>query len=63
MPTFSVPHLLWIEVLKTGNLPHILTLELGFWYFSFTSTPTSPQLSDNGDPPWLMLGEDWKFLV
>ena len=51
MPTFSVPHLLWIEVLKTGNLPHILTLELGFWYFSFTSTPTSPQLSDNGDSP------------
>ena len=29
MPTFSVPHLLWIEFLKTGNLPHILTLELG----------------------------------
>ena len=49
MPTFSVPHLLWIELLKTGNLPHILTPELGLWYFSFISTPTFPQLSNNGD--------------
>ena len=61
MPTFSVPCLLWIEFFfKLVTYPIFLTLELGLWYFSFISSTTFPQLSDNGDFPLVDVGRGLK---